>query len=180
MRPIQVKRLDQGHTVSLSVSDSAFKPRLSAPGSYLTLHARRTSGSWPGGMGSGALQGEGVTGTGCGDDRELGAVRTHRGSVWLDERWGCTEGQGPIRKPFLAMSGIWILSDDSRRKVLKSFKREGVMTGFVLLKGPPWSQSEQWSRGWGDQGREMAVGGASEVVYLPHARVLELKEGAPL
>lgn len=137
MRPIQVKQLDQGHTVSLSVSDSAFKPRLSAPGSYLTVHARRMSGSWPGGMGSGALQGEGVTGTGCGDDRELGAVRTHRGSVWLDERWGCTEGQGPIRKPFLAVSGIWILSDDSRRKVLKSFKREGVMTGSVLWKDHP-------------------------------------------
>lgn len=60
--------------MSVSVSDSGFKPGLPASEPYFTHHTRKTNGSWLGRLGSAAFQGEGVTGSGPRDDRELGTV----------------------------------------------------------------------------------------------------------
>lgn len=80
-RLIKVKQLDQGHTVSVLVSDLGFKLRLCAPEPCLTDHIRRTCGVWPGRLGSRAFQGERVTGTGPSGGRQPVAVEDPNGCM---------------------------------------------------------------------------------------------------
>ena len=69
--------------------------------------------------------------------------------MWLVEKW-LDKGQGPVPKPFLAVSGVWTLSDASRRKILKNFKQEGATAGFVKLwKDHPGHKVEDGDTGAG-------------------------------
>lgn len=55
---------------------------------------------------------------------------------------GADEWQGLVPKTFLAISGVWTLSNAIRRKILKNFKQEGATAGSQkAVEGPPWSQS---------------------------------------
>ena len=63
---------------------------------------------------------------------------------------GLDEWQGPVPKPFLAVSGVWTLSHAIRRKILKNFNPEGATAGFVKLwKDHPGHKVEDGETGAG-------------------------------